>query len=314
MAMKSFLMGLFIILMSTFSWAGYIAYYNMVNEGEYHMYEGNYELAIANFESAFELVDQPFARDYYLASKCFSQINDEEKMYFYLEQALSNGLKSNFILSDSLWFTSFRFDDRFKTSLNKHYEVKENVILDTNYNNILSDLYFETDSLYRHWMISVFKKDTGESANETRRKAKQDFDTYIEKNYDYFKTQILSRELPQNRNGLVTYRALCGYFLDETSCEYENLVDSLKIKLDQGLIKPISFASFAERMEPFGLSKYGLYSNSIDPARLDEILENRKAIGLSIYYSYSPNYYKNYSPEPISNNFIKPKIKSRSSN
>ena len=40
--------------------------------------------------------------------------------------------------------------------------------------------------------------------------------------------------------------------------------------------------------------------NSIPYKDYEQILENRKSVGLSIYYIIAPNYINNYVPQPIS--------------
>lgn len=53
-----------------------------------------------------------------------------------------------------------------------------------------------------------------------------------------------------------------------------------------------------------GEVKYGVSINSIPEKKINEHIENRKKIGLSIYYATAPSYSKYYLSEDITYNFI----------
>ena len=301
------------LLLSSNAFSGYINYFNAVNEGEYHMYQGNYELAIANFNHAFDIVGQPFARDYYLAAKCYSQLNQPSEMYHFLEKAVTGGLDQDFIISDSLWFTDFRFEPKFK-SLEAPVNNKqtEPVNYDSLYYQVLKRALNDTDSMQRQWIKTIVKDrgDTTAIAN-----ARANHKAFVINNHDSIVELIISKGISNFSELQNVQLQLLDTYVNIYEFDDQKAVDYLFTQLDDGIITPVQFAIIAGRgsIDDHPDYFYGIHANSILPDQLDLVIKNRKQIGLSIYYARSPNYTDNIAPFPVSEHF-KISRESKSSN
>jgi len=296
------------------TYGGYIDYHNAVNEGEFHMYEGNYDLAISNFEMAFEMVNLPYARDFYLASKCYAQMNEPDLMYSYLEKSIFNGLNIDFVLTDSLWFTDFIFENEFKNALLiKPKSLEKISTKDSIYHEQLHLLYDELKHYSSAYMDNIISGDRDSLKLDSIRQLEQSF---LLKNHDNFINLFSNHGIPIHPTALSHFETLCFQFVQFQ--DDNEIIELLRQALDQGKIKPIFFARLIEG-QFLKLSKskdrdyqYGLRSNTIEAKNLGKIQNQRKSIGLSIYFAFSPNYEKNYKPEPISENFKTTTISSSS--
>jgi len=297
--------------------AGYIDYYNAVNEGEYHMYEGQYDLAIANFSEAFSLVEFPNARDYYLVSKCYSQLNVEPEMLLHLELAIKGGLNKSYIEADSLWFTNFRFSDSFKTLL-KIKPEKNDIQEDKK-----SKLAFKSlkKGLNRTRTIQYYR------LYEKRDSLADQYDSFLKKYLPYCDSMtasltdyLFNHSLPTDTKDMNTLIVLCQLFLYSELPEIDSIESILLGHLDNGVLTPIEFGKIFEwmplkRPDPERQSNYiyGLSMNTVQAKDLKRIIEKRQQIGLSRYFFLGPNYQSNYKPQPIEL-IIKSTVPSQSSN
>ncbi len=305
------------LLISFVTQAGYIDYYNTINEGEYHMYEGNYELAVTNFEMAFEMVDSPLARDLFFASKCYSQLNERNKMYTYLERSLSQGLDTLRLDWDSLWFTNFKYETRYKNLIRDFYKPRNNWETNDLCNTALKQLRDEYDPYY-FWPEAYPKSDT--STTKDSLIFVDERAAYMLKMERLLVDIFMTYGIPKQKEGQKIIKNYCWWLIQSGIPEYDTIVYLFDEALETGIISPLYYAKIwnfsytlnGKTFESNWQNKYGL--SPFKPEKLDEIIENRQSIGLSIYYDAAPDYVKGYKPEPISNRFIKPKIESTSSN
>ncbi|MFK8045237.1 MAG: hypothetical protein AB8B72_07065 [Crocinitomicaceae bacterium] len=283
--------------------AGYIDYYNAVNEGEYHMYEGQYDLAIANFTRAFILVDQPKSRDFFLAAKCYSQIGNEKEMYKYLELAVLGGLDKSFIEADSLWFTNYRFSDGYISTM-KLEPSKVEKIKDKD----SEEAFHALEKNFKMFKVLKYYK-----AYHKRDSFPDDYqlklETYIPYN-DSMTNQLVdfycNYSFPSKNEDIRLLIVMSTMFLSADLPYYNSLKMIFKSNIDKGIVTPSHYMNLFENFQLQKLNPYqrvdktfGTAENSIAKEDFEQILKNRKEIGMSTYYVSAPNYFKNYKPVPI---------------
>ena len=296
--MKLFVFTLLFTFSNLFGQVNYIKYYNFVNEGEFHMYEGNYELAINNFEMAFEIVPRPKGRDYFCMAKCQSQIVELEKSLHFLFLAKKAGCTNDFIISDSLWFTHIYESHAFKEMLLINHSIEEDSLTNLKLQTLLS---MED----RKMIFYKFQREkVSDTLSEAYLKNENDYQVYLDKYVNALSDFILTCNWPISNIKSRNISLLCRLYLNSDLPIYDSIVSSLYKQLESGYITPYDFALILEKKDPSNV-QYGLALNSIPKNKLSEIQENRKLIGLSTYYSEAPNYNTNYKPSPIISNLRK---------
>ena len=268
------------------------------------MYQGHYDLALLNFDLAFETVEHPKARDLYLASKCYSQINDEVQMFYYLESSVRAGLDKLFIQADSLWFGNYIFTNTYKDILKIRSDITDN--------NQNKDAETAFKSLEHHFKVMKVLKfyqayETRDSLVEKYNSALKKFIPYSDSMTAEIINYYYKYPLPIEQKKLRTLIVMTKMFLTADLPEIDSLRSILFQHLDNGNITPYNFSVIFERLslnnlEPdvYTSRQYGIMENSIPYKDYEQILENRKSVGLSIYYIIAPNYINNYVPQPIS--------------
>ncbi|PZE16498.1 hypothetical protein DNU06_13205 [Putridiphycobacter roseus] len=269
------------------------------------MYEGNYELAINNFEMAFELVDQAKARDYYLTSKCYAQLNKEDLMYHFLEAALRNGLDKNFVISDSLWFTSFSNSSTFKEVLQIAPLTSPVEIDKTGEEALLAiDKMFEIEIMFAYYKAERQK----DSLPDAYKIYFNNYTAYRDSMQKHLVYYYLNYSIPTTKPLQLKLKRLTLFLMDKSVPEMDQINDILIESIDQGVLYPYYVAFLIDNLGPNSLKPfrysnqlYGTTENSVPKTNFNEILDNRKAVGLSTYYYDAPSYVKNYKPTPIIN-------------
>lgn len=296
---------LFLVFISTSlsAKAGYIDYYNAVNEGEYHLFEGQYDMAIANFNMAFTMVPKPKARDYYLATKCYSQLNLETEMLAHLELAVLGGLDKDFIIADSLWFTNYRHTMAFKT-----IEELDPVQIGLPENKAAEKAYKALKKKVSLIKVMKFYRlyDTKDSLAEPYNAYLVKYQPYQDSMQKMLLNFYFDHPMPTAPDKLNFLQLVCMTFLTHDMPELEKLEKYFIQEIDKGTITPLYFASIfdnpfneQEKKLQYLPSNYGMEEAVIPPNEVDKILAKRKAIGLSIYYQYAPNYSQNHKPNLI---------------
>ena len=298
--MKLFIISLFISLSS---FANYIDYYNYINEAEYQMYQGNYDFAIANFKMGFDAVEQPFARDLYYTARCCAQLRNDTELYFYLKQALKNGLYKYHIIQDSLWFTDYRFTDKFLELTKRDYPQPQ--LIDTNYTKQIEKLWTEL-MFYSYDKVDSIKQTFGEDSEEFisykklreqahQKNAKAFFELIINKDIpDLMRDQSILYNSSLNISSNIEYVMFMLFFnyLDEDVEQIDLVLNKLYKSLKDGKISPVFYARTIDHylLSVKKTNKYGLEFDSIHQKDLQQIIINRQKIGVSTYYASSPSY------------------------
>jgi len=315
--MKLFFVCLFFSL-STY--ASYIDYYKHINEAEYQMYQGNYDFAIANFKMGFNEVEKPFARDLYYTARCYAQLRNDTELYLSLEQALKNGLSKHQITKDSLWFTDYRFTDKFIDLLKVDYPKSQ--ITDPIYDKQVEAIWTEL-MFYSYNKVDSVKQIFGEDSEEFISYKKLNLQAH-QKNSKAFFQLIINNDIPnlmRMRDNTILHNSdkrissniryvmfmLFFNYLNEDVKEIDLVLNKLQKGLVDGKIPPIFYARIIDLylISVKKSNKYGLEFDSIHQKDLQQIIINRREIGVSSYYASSPSYQKYFLDFDISYN-VKP--------
>lgn len=267
------------------------------------MYEGLYELAISNFNLAFTLIDQPKARDFFLAAKCYSQLNKVPEMLTHLELAVRGGLDKSFIASDSLWFSDYLFSKDYKSILRIHPEtINASVDKEAEAAFTSLDKKFKLSNIIQYYK-SYDKRDSLPNAYNT---SLQSFMPYSDSMTAQLVYYYYHHPFPSDQKKRRKFILMSKLFLSTDLACIDGLKSIFINNIDIGTATPNDFSKVFDRLllkttEPDQMTDrlYGMVENSIPEADFEMIVQNRKDIGLSTYYILAPNYTKNYKPRPI---------------
>jgi len=306
---------LIIIFNCSLSYANFIDYYAYINEAEYHMNQGNYDVALINFTSGFNEVEKAHARDYYFAARCCAQLRQDEQLFFFLKEALKTGLQKQQIVTDSLWFTDYRFTNEFIDITESAYSfpTSDSLYIDKLqklgtklFNNTFSDLDSIKNAFGEH---STEFKNYQNLLSKNRAEVSQEFFTFFLNNDlpNLFGNEFFIIDTKTKIGSKLKYEFLKFFFwLFNADANNKQLVlDKLHLGLTSGKIPPVMYALIIDRYlklsgEPI---KYGVAYQSIIPKSLPQITENRRSIGVSTYYAASPNYDKYILDSDITYNY-----------
>ncbi len=266
------------------------------------MYQGNYNLAIVNFEIGFEQVDKPHARDFYYTARCYSQLQEVEYMYNYLEKSLSAGFPLKHIITDSLWFTNYRYETRYRTILERDFFIPTHS-QDTSLINILNTIWKNTPDYSEVDSIKTYFK-TSDIEYKTFFKKR---DSILDSNQKLYEEAILQNNLASLINSDVNLISKLSFmYLSTDSKQYDLIIRKFYNALTDGKVSPSFYANIIDRSRQFSGKPilYGLNLNSINEEDFEFIVENRKKIGLSTYYATAPVYRSIYEQPDITYNFI----------
>jgi len=258
---------------------GYIDYYNMVNKAEWLYEQGNYKESEVVLKQAFNKVEFSKTKDIWLYVLILSKKNCWNKIY----KILKNHLKKIGGTDKSI----VPFLEKSGIELN-NYQLRKlnNIILDTsslsyikfhNQLNIIDSLHNEDQRIRNQFLAGeVTLKNIGEIDSLNTLKL-----------LDMFKNDSLTLNKKLDHK---FYRILLHLEL-----KHFELLDLYLIQmLDNGNLEPWSYArawdrSHAINDECLNYFAYTYDSKNLNCLTYDEILKNRKKIGLSIYYS-RPSY------------------------
>jgi|GEM_PF-5090762 len=270
-----------------FGQRNYIPYYNISAEAEWHYDNGRFDQAEVLFEQAFKQIDLPKTKDVWLYAIILSKKGEKNKVYRLLKthfrkiggvsRRIDPYLKdSNIELSDKqiAKINSFIIDT---TSIEYMDEMKTISILDS---------MVEVDQLSK-------KKDAGydsiwwvtgnDSVFVERKKIIQDVDSL---NYLAIVDLIENGKLKKNRFVGANFSLL---LLHMRTDRFVNIEPQLFELVKTGILDPWDFASAKDRKytENGDCIIYYAYTYTADDLTCisyDEILNNRRSIGLSAYY------------------------------
>lgn len=266
----------------------YIPYYNITAEAEWNYDNGRYDKAEILFEQAFKDIDVPKTKDVWLYAIILSKKGETNKVYRLLKKHIREigGVqgsidpyleKSNIKLKDRQIekINSFQMDT---TSL-KYLDEMKTI-------SILENLY-KMDQLCRtkeDWADSIWWVNGADSVFVERKKIIQEVDSL---NYRTIVDLIENGKLKNNRFLGLYFATLILHM------EYDRFLTieaELLNMVREGVLDPWNFAMAKDRKytdhgDCIIYYAYTFVADDLTCISYDEILENRKSIGLSTYYS-----------------------------
>jgi len=117
----------FLILIITLCFHGvaaqeYLDYYETINKAEIASLDEKYELSASLYETAFNLVDNPFKEDFLFAGLLYEKIDNPEKTYKLLVEGVKKGLTLKRVRKMTTSFKKTREWDKFK---NEYKTIRE---------------------------------------------------------------------------------------------------------------------------------------------------------------------------------------------
>jgi hypothetical protein len=117
-------------------------YHPFVDVAELNILNGAYEDALTAYKQAFASVPAPFARDYYNAAVCATQLNDEKQAFHYLEQLVLKGVSLPYLERQEV-FDTLQTSGQWKKFARKYPKLR-----DQYEQTVDRDLRADLDELY----------------------------------------------------------------------------------------------------------------------------------------------------------------------
>jgi len=256
----------------------YIEYYNLINEAEYQILLKNDSVALTYYKKAFNC-EKPHAKDLYVYALCLKRLNHSNNIKPLLVKSARNYGKPSY------WLFKESQDYQFKKSYIKKLRNIENknrlktkIIMDT------VDYFMLQDQLYRKVFvdsIKVYYSKTDTEYIEFMEKYHEHDSLYQVEFLNYVKENGFpgSFTIGSDKAASILFHIICPNFKIAKDLLYQELL--------KGNILPFYYALMVDRIGYIcnGKAYYYAYPLNKDclPER-DEILENRKKIGASIYF------------------------------
>jgi hypothetical protein len=261
-----------------------VEYYNVVNEAEWLLYNQKPDSAIILYEKAFKL-NQPKAIDHYRLAEAYALKGNLKSTYHHLKKASEKGIHLSYWMKGrkgTVFNDLYKTDSVFKMRIEKIDKVYLNR-LDKISNEKVRDtlIYFsKQDKLYRSISdsMNVFDKKSNEYL--TFRKKFAENDSLVGNQlYEY----LLENDFPD----IYLYGEKLHTILIHLTCQaYGKLKGLLYGKMLIGKVPPNYYASMIDRIGCQCEDKmtYLAYTNVHCKIDYNTALENRKKIGLTIYF------------------------------
>jgi hypothetical protein len=278
----------------------YINYYNVINKAEYYIHINKYDSALILFDKASK-IENLQAKEYYLQAFCLTKkekFNEQKVKRLIIKSARKNGIPTVWMKKQAL---DMKLNHSFISRIKKQEKKRQKqlkVIRDT-VNYFLSE-----DRKYRTILvdsISVFF--------ESDSKEHLEYSHFIEIQDSINQNQFLEYINREGYPGI--YKSgtdIIATVLLHINCHFFIRYKELLMKeLRKGNIQPFYFASMVDRINChcYGESFFSAYKmgNSIGKClnlNQEEIVNNRKKIGLSTYF-YGPRVFNRVIRTPLIN-------------
>lgn len=270
----------------------YIDYYNKVHYGEYLFYEGFYSEALVQFDSAFQIVSQPYPKDLFYVAKIYAIESNPQKSLEYIEKIIlfDEGIKvGSLIKRDSVFFENICNDPTFA---NRISEIQRNEKL----NKAMPPRIIQQIDTINHFVnedyMFRFSIDYFPLIEDTLGWEKFDKSPYGEFQ-NRFVTYIKENGFPGHLSGCPSGDILLEVLLHLSPRNSYELKPFLLEELKSGNVSPFLVGAFLEKIARHyeGVEectfKYLYNKCSIKDPEWSNVIKNRLSIGGSIYYKES---------------------------
>ncbi len=265
----------------------YIEYYNLINEAEYQVYSGNDSAALSYYEKAFNC-EKPHAKDLFDYALCVKRTdNSKDIRPLLIKSARNNG-------DVSFWLYVIDQEKNF------HESFIEKLVKIEKRNRRKTKEMRDTLDYFKH-QDQIFVGSIKDNYSKTDPK----YIEFMEKFYEHDSLYQVKFLNYINENGYPGFLTIgtdvaAGILLHLTCLNYQKAKDMLYKELINGRILPYCYAMMVDRRECICNREAYYYAypmKSCLPEK-DKILENRKKIGVSIYFQ-GPRTFTGFSPTTI---------------
>lgn len=266
----------------------YIPYYNKTSEAEWYYDNGGFDEAKAIFEQAFQLVKTPKTKDIWLYSIILSKRNESKKIYPLLKKHIKaiGGTQTPiapYLEKDGIQLTKKqikKIDSYVFDTLSQRYQSEMEALA------IIESMHTQDQLIRKKEGIndSVWWVSGNDSVFVKRSEKMKEIDLH---NFEEIKTLLDLKKLQNHR------------FLDEKFSrllihmnfdEFVIIENELNQMVKNGVLDPWDFGRTKERAysEQQDCPLFFVYTFSIKNLKCtdyEDILKNRKSIGLSTYYN-----------------------------
>ena len=251
----------------------YIEYYNLINEAEYYVYSGNDSAALIYYEKAFNC-EKPHAKDLFDYALCVKRTDNSKDIRPLLVKSAKN-------FGDvSFWLYVIDEEKNF------HESFIEKLVKIEKRNRRKTKEMRDTLDYFKH-QDQIFVGSIKDNYSKTDPKYRE----FLEKFHEHdslYQVEFLNYINENGYPGFLTIGTdLAVAILLHLSCSnYQIAKDILYKELINGRILPFNYAMMVDRLECIcnGESYYSAYPMKSCLPGKDKILENRKKIGVSIYF------------------------------
>jgi hypothetical protein len=297
----------------------YRGYYLVINKAEILVVDSLYEQALTEYDKAFLMVSNPFAKDYHNAALCAIFSKNYDKAYKYLDKLLYKGLSMDYF--SKYFFTTLNLNLNWQNFQHKYNRIHDSIInnFDMNLYNELENIFIKDqhaairakDKLYVDTFAIVVFRHFEQYVEIIRNYGFPDENTYGVINIPNFNPmyypllhylQIQGKVLAPNREKMIETERAPSHYIESIGIDYSkyNIQDMLKTAAIEGKF-PVHY--FADMMETpsYKPVKYGcrIYvevdSNRVtvnysidDIQHIDSI---RNEIGLESLKDYQKKFY-----------------------
>lgn len=257
----------------------YIEYFNKINEAEYQYSLGNYKSALLYFDFALKN-NKILRRDVYTYAELLCINNKVKRAKAILLQFAKLGYNRDILFYKNPNFEAIKNDSNFIKQIYIESEGKH--IVDIKLSKFVDSINHIEDSL-RNTITTFFPKyEDGVGW--------QKFYTlypYYKEFHEYFMNYCRKNGYPSYiKSGTDLARLLLVHISTEYSLELEKIMYR---QLCNGEVLPIEYANLVDKPSFFSDSaqncKYYVLKQCKNPQNWDEIINNRKDIGLSVYFN-----------------------------
>ena len=281
-------MSFFVSLTQSYA-QGFIKYYHFTSRAEWHYDNNRFDSVLCELDSAFRLVEKPKMKDVYLYSLVLAKKGKTKRASRFLVYQIKKrgGISwdiANYAGRDNINFTKHQLSkiDRYKPDTLSSQRLKN-----VRTRDVVDSLFFVDQSIrLKPWGFdSVWWYRGTDSVYVNKWKKRREIDSL---NAVEIKNLIRDHGLIQNDLISDAYFGILLLHMDYD--DFAQIEEELIQMIDYGNLDPWSYARAKDRKcnasgNCFKYFAYTIGADDLTCIDYDRILENRKEIGLSIYYS-----------------------------
>lgn len=261
----------------------YIPYYNLINEAEYDIYNGNYSKAERRLEQAFK-IEKPHAKDAYLLAYCLDKRDTLtfrkriEELLIYASE--NQGRTIHWMQQQPL---SIKLERELYARIERNEAICHSV---SKAINDTIDYFLEKDQEIRKVLVDSIDPYFGEESGEYK-----EYLIKMSANDSIYQTELLKYIRTEgypgiNKSGSNVVGTILVHIHPSLFEEYQCV---LLVELKKGNILPFTYGSMIDRINCYMNGEAFYYAYTIgtehcQPSNM-EIISNRVSMGMNPYFN-----------------------------